>query len=31
MEGGQAPEHVYSCAVCEGRLDDVELDDLVGL
>jgi len=31
MEGGKAPDHVDECAVCGGRLADVELDDLVGL
>lgn len=31
MEGGDGPSHVDSCAICDGRVDDVELDDLVGL
>jgi len=31
MEGGAGPEHIDSCAVCDGHLEDVELDDLVGL
>ena len=31
MEGGAAPRHVDECAACGGRLEDVELDDLVGL
>jgi hypothetical protein len=31
MEGGAAPSHVEECAVCGGRTDDVELDDIVGL
>ena len=31
MEGGPAPEHVVECAVCGGRLTDVEVQDLIGL
>ena len=31
MEGGAAPDHVEECAVCGGRVTDVELDDLIGL
>ena len=31
MEGGAAPRHVDECAACGGRLEDAELDDLVGL
>jgi hypothetical protein len=31
MEGGPAPHDVDECAVCDGRVTDVELDDLVGL
>jgi hypothetical protein len=31
MEGSPAPEHVDECAVCSGTLEEVELDDLVGL
>ena len=31
MEGAPAPAHVDECAVCGGRIEDVELDDLVGL
>lgn len=31
MEGGTAPRDVDECAACGGRLEDVELDDLVGL
>ncbi|MGB9950786.1 hypothetical protein ACOZ4F_00035 (plasmid) [Haloarcula marismortui] len=31
MEGGSAPHHVDACAVCDGHLTDVELDDIIGL
>lgn len=31
MEGGSGPRNVESCAVCDGDLADVPLDDLVGL
>lgn len=31
MEGGPAPHDVEECAVCGGHVEDVELDDLVGL
>jgi len=31
VEGGAGPEHVDECAVCGGRVKDVELDDLIGL
>lgn len=31
MEGGPGPDHVDACVVCEGRVTDIELDDLVGL
>jgi hypothetical protein len=31
MEGGPAPDHVETCGVCGGHLEDIELDDLVGL
>ena len=31
MEGGHAPSHVDECAVCDGRTEEVELDDIVGL
>jgi hypothetical protein len=31
MEGGPGPRDVEECAVCGGRLSDVELDDLIGL
>jgi rRNA maturation endonuclease Nob1 len=31
MEGGPGPRDVDSCANCGGRLEDVELDDLIGL
>jgi hypothetical protein len=31
MEGANGPSHVDDCAVCDGDVTDVELDDLVGL
>jgi hypothetical protein len=31
MEGGAGPDRVEECAACGGRVDEVELDDLVGL
>lgn len=31
MEGGPAPAHVDECAACGGRIEAVELDDIVGL
>ena len=31
MEGGPAPADVDACAACDGRITDVEIDDLVGL
>ena len=31
MEGGQTPEDIDSCVVCDGRVDDVDLDDVIGL
>jgi hypothetical protein len=31
MEGGTGPDHVEECAVCGGRGDEVEFDDLIGL
>jgi len=31
MEGGPAPSNVGECSSCGGRVEDVELDDLVGL
>jgi hypothetical protein len=31
MEGGSGPDHVDECANCGGYVDDVELDDLIGL
>ena len=31
MEGGPAPSNVSECSACGGRVEDVELDDLVGL
>ena len=31
MEGGQAPEDIDSCVVCDGHVDDVDLDDVIGL
>jgi hypothetical protein len=31
MEGGAGPDSVDECAVCGGRVRDVELDDLIGL
>ncbi|WP_202593847.1 hypothetical protein [Halolamina rubra] len=31
MEGSPAPARVDECAVCDGRTEAVELDDLVGL
>jgi hypothetical protein len=31
MEGANGPEDVDACAVCDGAVTDVELDDLVGL
>jgi rRNA maturation endonuclease Nob1 len=31
MEGGAGPDDVDECAVCGGRVTDVELEDLVGL
>jgi hypothetical protein len=31
MEGGPAPHDVEACAVCDSRVTDVELDDLIGL
>jgi len=31
MEGGQAPEDVDSCVVCDGPVDDLDLDDVIGL
>jgi hypothetical protein len=30
MEGGQAPADVDACVVCDGHVDDVELDDVIG-
>ena len=31
MEGGAGPRDVAECAVCGGRVRDVELDDIIGL
>ncbi len=31
MKGAGGPDHVDSCAVCDGHVSDVELDDLVSL
>jgi hypothetical protein len=31
MEGGAGPRDVLECAVCGGRVSDVELDDIIGL
>lgn len=31
MQGGPAPAHVDECGACGGRIEDVELDDIVGL
>ena len=31
MEGATGPETVAECAVCGGRVDEVEFDDLIGL
>jgi rRNA maturation endonuclease Nob1 len=31
MDGGPAPTNVDECSACGGRVEDVELDDLVGL
>lgn len=31
MEGGAGPEHVPECAVCGSHVEEVELDDLIGL
>jgi|GEM_PF-845852 len=31
MEGEPGPHDVDSCAVCDGRTTDVELDDVIGL
>lgn len=31
MEGSPGPRTVEACAVCDGDLSEVELDDIVGL
>lgn len=31
MEGGSGPEHVEECAVCGNYVEEVELDDIIGL
>jgi hypothetical protein len=31
VEGEPGPRHVEECAVCGGHVEEVELDDLVGL
>jgi hypothetical protein len=31
MEGGAGPQNVDECAVCDGRVEEVELEDVVGL
>jgi len=31
MEGGPAPHDVEECASCGGRVEEVELEDVVGL
>jgi hypothetical protein len=31
LEGSGGPESVDACAVCDGAVADVEIDDLVGL
>jgi len=30
MEGGPGPDRIDECAACGGRVEDVELDDLIG-
>mgnify|MGYP006280449041 FL=1 len=31
MEGGQGPRDIDACVVCDGDVEDVELDDVIGL
>lgn len=30
MEGGPGPRHVEECANCGGRVEEVEIDDMIG-
>lgn len=31
MEGGDGPDHIEECVICDGHVADVELGDVVGL